>query len=206
MEFDTYERFSDRLIGLLTFDDTDQHGVDTISMRDIVTALKERGFGLLIILLSLPSAIPGCPPPIPSIFATPLAVLAMQMILGYKRPKLPEFINSKTVKRSKLNAIIIKFHKYLRYCDVLIKPRMKFLTAPKNERIIGFIILLFTLMVMIPLPLTNTVPSIATILISIAVISRDGLFLIAGTIIGSVWAVILFFLSTGLIDLITSYF
>ncbi len=206
MELTANERFSDRLIALLAFDEVDEHGVDTISMRDIVTALKERGFGLLIILLSLPSAIPGCPPPIPSIFATPLAVLAVQMILGYKRPKLPEFINNKTVKRSKLNGIIAKFHKYLRYCDILIKPRMKFLTAPRNERVLGIIILCFTLMVMIPLPLTNTVPSIATILISIAVISRDGLFLIAGTIMGFVWAVFLFFLSTGLLEVITSYF
>jgi hypothetical protein len=202
----TEERFSDRLLAMLSFDATDSEGNDSISMQDIVTALKERGFGLLIILLSLPSAIPGVPPPIPSIFAMPVAVLTIQMMMRYSLPKLPEVINRKTVKRSQLNAMVAKFHSYLRHTDFLIKPRIKFLTSPRNEPMIGAIMFFFTLIVIIPLPLTNSVPSIATIIMSVGIISRDGLFLIAGIVIGFAWSVFLFFLSTGILDFIKGLF
>jgi hypothetical protein len=47
------------------------------------------------------------------------------------------------------------------------------------------------LMVCVPLPLTNTVPSLGIACMAIGVVMRDGLAVIAGAIIGLVWIFLL---------------
>jgi hypothetical protein len=48
--------------------------------------------------------------------------------------------------------------------------------------------------VCIPLPLTNTVPSFGIALMSVGVVTRDGLAVIAGAIIGLLWVFALVFI------------
>ena len=61
------------------------------------------------------------------------------------------------------------------------------------------------LSVIIPLPLTNTIPSLGIALMAVGVIMRDGLAVIAGALIGMAWVALLcgivIFLGTDGIDL-----
>ncbi len=191
------EIFTDVIIA-----EADKPAEDKVQLQDVLAYLQERSFGVLVILLSLPSAIPGCPPPIPSIFAAPLAVLALQMVLGHQTPSLPDRLMRASFKRAKLNTTLSLARKYLQKIDHIIRPRLSALTSPRAERVLGGIILLFALMVMIPLPMTNTVPSIGIILIGIGIVSRDGLAMIAGIFVGCAWMVALALMADGVIGLL----
>lgn len=197
---DATTKISDMFADLLPPDEVAP--TDRIKLEEIIERLQERGFGVLVVLLSLPSAIPGCPPPIPSLFALPLCFLAAQLALGYHTPTLPDFLTRRHFARTKLKTVLTRSKQYLEKMDALIKPRIIMLTATRGERILGFIMLLFGLMVMIPLPMTNTVPSIGIILIGIGVISRDGIVTIAGILVGFIWMATLFILSKELLGLV----
>lgn len=74
------------------------------------------------------------------------------------------------------------------------------------SHLIGVFGLIMALTICVPLPLTNTVPSIGIAVMAIGVLSRDGLAVIAGAAVGMVWVVILalalIFLGTEGIDFV----
>ncbi len=57
---------------------------------------------------------------------------------------------------------------------------------------IGILGLFMALSVCVPLPFTNTVPSFGIALMALGVIMRDGLAVIAGAFIGTLWVLIIF--------------
>jgi hypothetical protein len=52
------------------------------------------------------------------------------------------------------------------------------------EQALGVLAVLWAICVMIPLPLTNFPPSLATVIVSIALLEADGLLLLAGIGVG----------------------
>jgi hypothetical protein len=46
---------------------------------------------------------------------------------------------------------------------------------------------IFSLSVLVPLPLTNSTPGVAIAIIGVGMIERDGLLVVLGTILGTVW-------------------
>ncbi|MEC8209414.1 MAG: exopolysaccharide biosynthesis protein, partial [Verrucomicrobiota bacterium] len=63
-----------------------EHG---ISIREITRAVGEKGFGLLLIVLSLPSALPVPAPGYSTPFGLVTALIAFQMIIGRTTIWLP---------------------------------------------------------------------------------------------------------------------
>ncbi|MCB9980505.1 MAG: exopolysaccharide biosynthesis protein, partial [Rhodospirillales bacterium] len=83
--------------------------------------------------------------------------------------------------------------------EVLIRPRLGFLTQGLFSHLIGLCGLIMALTVCIPLPLTNTVPSMGIACMAIGVVMRDGLAVLSGIIIGLCWIALLLILGeTGL--------
>ncbi len=174
-------------------------GEDYYTLADIVTLLHERGFGMIALFFAIPIAIPGCPPPIPTILALPLCFICVQMILGYDNPRLPEFIAKRRIKKVGLQKTLNKALPYVVYVEKFIKPRLSKLAAGKSERLLGLIMLIFSSVILIPVPMTNSVPGMAIILISIGILTQDGFFTIGGICTGVAWIILLFFISNELL-------
>jgi hypothetical protein len=154
----------------------------------IMDAMHERGFGILIILFSLPMAMPlPVPPGINLLFSLPLLFLTFQQIYGAKHPYLPTTIKNKKINHEKLSAIIEKCKPWMARLSILIKPRLGFMTHGLLSHLIGVFGFIFALCICIPIPLTNTVPSFAIMIMAVGVLMRDGLAIIAGMVIGVVW-------------------
>jgi len=68
---------------------------ERISLGDMAEAFGDRAFGLLILLLLLPSLLPG----MASVFGTPVLILGIQMGLGLRQPKLPGFIARQSIRQ-----------------------------------------------------------------------------------------------------------
>ena len=158
---------------------------DRITIEDIMIAMNSGGFGLVLMFFSLPTLIP-LPPPFPSLFSLPVVIFALQMMIGLKAPKLPKFISKKTIKRALLANILEKSSIYFAKVEVFLKPRLLFLSSGFFEKIIGFFLLIFALLILTPLPLSNFLPGVAILVTSFGLIEKDGVIIILGLLIGIV--------------------
>ncbi len=172
---------------------------DYLTIAEVMHLLRERGFGIMIVLFALPNLFPAFLPPIPTLFAIPLSFFCVQMILRFEAPHLPGIIARRRLKRSSLQTAITKSMPYMKKVESIIRPRMEFMTSNTAERYLGVFMLLFSLTVAVPLPMTNFIPSIALLCIGIGILGKDGLAVSIGLVIGIVWVFILFFLSKELV-------
>jgi len=165
---------------------------DTSTLGALVDVMHERGFGILIFLFALPMAIPlPVPPGVNLLFSVPLLFLTFQQIYGAKKPWLPQSIRNKSINKAKLNKMIDGAKPWTNRLSVFVKPRMGFMTHGMVSCAIGVFGFLFALCVSIPVPMTNTVPSFAILLMAIGILMRDGLAILGGMIVGSIWILLL---------------
>jgi hypothetical protein len=177
--------------------DTDD---DYLTIHEIMQLLHERGFGIMIILFSLPNLFPGFVPPIPTLFAIPICIFSVQMIMRMDAPYLPHFISKRKLKRSSLQNAINKSLPYMTKVETVIRPRVEYMTTETVQRYLGILALIFALTVALPIPMTNFMPSVALLIMGIGLVSRDGLAVIIGSVIGILWIILLFFISNKLIE------
>jgi hypothetical protein len=179
-----------------------------IPIGHFIDALRERGFGILVFLFALPMAIPlPVPPGVNLLFSTPLLFLTFQMMIGSTNPWLPQKIRLKQLKRSSLEDIVKKSRPWLKKFSFLIHPRLAWMTYGVRTNIIGLCGFLFALCISVPIPMTNTVPSLAVLLMAVGILMRDGLAVIGGIFIGFLWIALLATIGiSGFIALINTLF
>lgn len=156
---------------------------ETISIGEIIEAFGERAFGFVLILFSLPNCVPA-PPGIAGVVGTPVLIFGIQMMLGHKHPWLPGFIRRRTISLSKFKRLIDVAEPKLRRLESWCKPRLIQLFGVVGDRMVGLFAFLVALSVLIPFPGTNFPPSIALVIVSIAVMEEDGYLLIGGYLLG----------------------
>jgi hypothetical protein len=156
---------------------------DMISVREIIEAFGERAFGFVIILFSLPNCIPA-PPGMNSVFGIPVLLFAVQLALGFKKPWLPRRVLDKRFRVATFRKIIDAAEPKLRRVENLLRPRHTALFGPRGDRLIGVFAVILAICVIVPLPGTNWVPSIALVILSMAILQEDGLVLGFGILAG----------------------
>jgi hypothetical protein len=162
---------------------------DRILVSDLVEAMETIGFGFVMTIFSLCAIVP-LPPPAPSIMALPLVIFSAQLMLGYQAPKLPKVFAKRSVKRSTVAMLVQKSSPYLRKIERILRPRLSFMISNTAERVIGFLSLVFSLFVLLPMPLSNFIPGLGILIISLGLLGKDGLFVICGMIVGLIGAIV----------------
>ena len=154
---------------------------DKVSFGQMLDALGERSFGLLLIVLALPNCIPF--PGVPGVsFVTGMAILyvSIQLILAKDEPTLPDWVSRKSFTRGQLSRFIVKTNPLLRWLEKPVRPRLSVMVAGPGERIIGLIALIHAITLALPIPMGNLPQGIALILLALALIELDGLMAIVG--------------------------
>lgn len=180
---------------------------ERVSVADLLEAFHERGFGFVLLIFSVPMALPiPVPPGINVLLASPLILLTAQQAIGRHTIWLPDTMKRRTIKSSKLSAVIHASLPWFKRLERFVKPRLEFVTRGAFSYLIGIFGLIMALSVCVPLPMTNTVPSLGIALMSVGVIMRDGLAVMLGAFIGILWVAaltaILIFLGTEGIDFV----
>lgn len=179
---------------------------ETISIDNLLEAFHERGFGFFLFIFALPAALPIPAVGVGTILGLPLVFLTAQQAIGRHTIWFPEKFRKKGLKRETVISMVERALPWTKRVEKLIKPRLSFVTQGLFSRIIGIFGFIMALSVCVPLPLTNTVPSFGIALMSIGVIMRDGLAVLAGAIIGMLWVsalvAVVLFLGTEGIDVV----
>ncbi len=161
----------------------DRASGDTVSIGEIVEAFGERAFGFVLILFSLPNCVPA-PPGIAGIVGTPVLIFGLQMLFGGRRPWLPGIVLRRRVSVETFRKLVDLAEPRMKWLESWCRPRLTFLFGRLGERALGLFSVLVAISVLIPFPGTNFPPSIALVIVSIAMMEEDGYLLLAGAVIG----------------------
>lgn len=169
------ERISEILTRLAAHGDR-----ESITVGEIVDALSDRSFGIIIILFALPNTIL----PIAWVLGTPILIFAVQMAMGKQTPWLPDFMRRQQLDRETFSKAINYVVKYLIKIETFLKPRFGFLTTDKAERFIGTWLTFLTVVLLVPIPFGNALPSFGIAIIAAGLLEKDGLAILVGSLIG----------------------
>ncbi|MBC7284507.1 exopolysaccharide biosynthesis protein [Hoeflea sp.] len=162
----------------------------TITLGELSDLMEERAFGLLLLVLALPCCLPFVYL-LPQLVALPMLVLAAQMASGRKSPWLPETLRRRALPVAGLLDVVARAKQYGGWLERLAHPRFASLTGDRAARVIGALLIIPCASILVPLPLTNTVPGIGVALAAIGLIERDALFVILGLVVAMTWVAIL---------------
>ena len=137
-----------------------------LTLREILLQTSERGFCLTISLLVLPFLFP-MPPGFSSILGGGCLLLSLQMGLGRRSPWLPK--------------PVAKFQFPRNFTAQVCRPRL-FTVAnhPFVWRGNGLCMAWLTFLLMLPIPFTNPLPTIAILVLAVATLEKDGLLMCVG--------------------------
>lgn len=138
------------------------------------TFIEETGdqtFGLLILLLSLPSLIPAVNVPLALLGGLALLGLGLQMTLGSGKPALPLRLKNQSLHKGKIKVALAAFERQL---DRLPSGSRR----PLNRRWMGLWVAwtAFLLFIPVPLPFGNIFPAAALCLLGAALMEERPLW------------------------------
>jgi len=161
----------------------DAAGEERVRVVAIVAGLGERTFAPLLlvpalILVTPISSIPG----MPTLGALLIALVTAQMLLGRRSIWVPRWLGARGIRRARLKAGIRAVRPATRWVDRHVRLRLRFLT----RRPLSYVPLLTCLAITLVMPLMEFVPALATVaafaitLFAIGMMTRDGIFILAG--------------------------
>ncbi len=160
---------------------TDSAPSRQVTLNEILEIAGERTFGFLFVLLSLPSALPIPAPGYSVPFGVVMLLLAVQLVAGSEQPWLPEKFRKKGFERSSVQGILRKGLPWLKRIETVARPRLTpVCTSRAGRMVIGCAIALMSISMMIPVPLTNTLPAIGIFVTGFGLLDDDGAISLAG--------------------------
>jgi len=172
-----------------------QAPADYFTLGWLMSALRRRSFGIIILLLGVLAAAP-IGSMVPGLM---LGAVAVQMIMGRYEPVFPHFITARQLPTRHLIRLGRRAIPLLQYLENAVHPRWPSIFEGA-KRFVGVMVLLMAGVVLLtPVPLSNIPPAIVIALIALAYIEEDGLllclaFLAAAVLIGgaaaAVWGTI----------------
>lgn len=150
-----------------------------LSLREMVEAFGERGFGAVILMLALMALFPW-PPGGKAVFSIPIILIAAEMALQREKVWLPRWMLKLAVSRESYRTTAAKVLPRLRRIERLTRPRWPVLTGEAADVVIGVICILLALMMALPVPFGDALPGLTLALFGLGIIQRDGAFILAG--------------------------
>ena len=162
----------------------EEERANQVYLADFLELTKERIFGFLFVILSLPSALPVPAPGYSIPFGVLMFLLAMQMVLGAEEPWFPKRVRDYQLDLKKVQGLITKGVPWLQRLENLARPRLSYIcTSFGGRAILGSAIALMSVSMMIPIPGTNTLPAIGIFIIGFGLQEDDGAICLAGLVV-----------------------
>lgn len=200
----TEEQFSNEAISARLKRLADDAEGETVTLDWVLTQLDDRAFGLFLLVLALPCCLPFLYG-LPQIVAFPMLFIAVQFMMGRSSPWLPERLGNREVSKAGLQKLAERAEPWLKRVEAISRPRLSALTHPPFERFVAVMLVIFCATILFPFPLTNSVPAFAVALVSFGLLQRDGVLVILGGIIGTVWIGLLLYAGAALSVLIRGW-
>ncbi len=158
-------------------------GRDRISVGDLLNALGDRALGALLFFFAFPNVLP-MPPGTSAVLGAPLIFLAAQLAFG-QAPWLPGFVARRSISHADFATLVRRVGPWLERAEKMLRPRLSGLVLPPTEYAIGLLCLLLALVLVLPIPFGNMLPALAISMLALAILERDGVWMLAGLAVGA---------------------
>lgn len=176
------------------------------TIESLIELFEDKSFAIVFLLLMLLPALPIPTGGITHILELIVALLALEMILGFRAIWLPKKWKQRRLGKTMEGKIIPLILKRVRWFEQRSRPRWKWLfTAPLAERLLGLAVLIFTIFALIAPPFTglDTLPALGIVIISLSIILDDALMLLTGVLVGTVGSVLVIGLGAAALEGLT---
>lgn len=170
-----------------------------LTLRELVAAFGERGFGALILVLSLLALLPW-PPGGKAVFGLPIILLSIELALQRDQVWLPRWILRASVSRSAFGRGIRRIMRPVRFVENLTRPRLLFMTGDVADVFTGLICVLLALMMALPIPFGDMLPGVALALFALGMMQRDGVAVLLGLVGACLCGLYLFLIWTTVVE------
>jgi hypothetical protein len=152
-----------------------------VTLREVIVVLQGRAYTLLMLLLSLPFLLPVPLPGLSTLLGLVIAAIALRLVLGQK-PWLPARLLDRELPPKFFPSLLAGARRVLRFLEVMLKPRMLWLTQSSLLlRFHALVILLAALVLLLPLPPgTNFPPALCIVIMAGGLLERDGRLILGG--------------------------
>ncbi|GAB4380650.1 MAG: exopolysaccharide biosynthesis protein [Elainellaceae cyanobacterium] len=148
-----------------------------LTLSDVLAETSERGFVLVIALLALPFLLPTIPG-FTTILGSAILLISVQMALGRRSLWLPRRVARFRFPKTLTQQLLNNLHRFSRWLEKIARPRWAGLAQhPSVWRINGICISWLTLLLMLPVPFTNSIFSLGILVFVIAMLEADGVLL-----------------------------
>ncbi|MBT9138013.1 MAG: hypothetical protein DDT31_00557 [Syntrophomonadaceae bacterium] len=160
-------------------------GERTITIGEFIEHISSRGFEVALLLFSLPVAFPA-----PAIghatLLSPLIILfGVQMIIGRDSLWLPRWICLRSVPVKFISFLKKKGLPFLKRVEERLGRGKKLVPQRTLHIPIGLVVVAMGLIMMIPIPFTNTIPALIVFILSLGLITNNDLLVLFSLIAGA---------------------
>lgn len=169
---------------------------DHFTLSWLLEHLHRRSFGMIMLLLALIAMVPG----ISIVAGVLLMIPAFEMLAGRSAPIFPRRIANRPLPIRHLAALIQRAVPVLRYLEKIVHPRWP-TPFEATKRLVGIVVIILdSAIVFAPIPLSNVVPALLIVLISLAYLEEDGLVLsiallgariVVGVVLVTIWEIVI---------------
>lgn len=154
---------------------------ESVSVADLLDTFGDRAFGALMFVFAAPLVLP-MPPGVSALLGAPLIFITAQWTMGRKTLWLPKALLARTLSMSDFRALVTKLKPHLARLERRLRPRLTFMYNPLGDRLVGALCFILALIVFLPIPFGNMLPSFAIAAFAIGGAERDGLAAVIGWI------------------------
>ena len=181
---DDVHRFSDIIEALA------ERPGSKVTVADVLDAFGDRAFGALLAVFAAPLALP-MPPGVSAILGAPLIFIAFQQMIGRPTLWLPRALMKRSMRRAEFQTMTVRLRPHLKRLERHLRPRLQFLYGPIADRFIGAVCVLLAVIVFLPIPFGNMLPSFAIAAFGFGLLERDGLAGLVGGVAAAISVIIL---------------
>jgi hypothetical protein len=173
------------------FEDLASTATEPVTFAELEDAFTDRSFAALLTFFAILNLLP-LPPGTGVVTGIPLVLVSVQMVMGRDSVWLPAFMLTKSISPDRFRLVSNKVVPWLQWLERFIRPRNWPFGRKQGDRWLGVFTTILGISVVLPMPLSNWLPALATAIIGIALCERDGRLMFGGLVLGVISISIVF--------------
>lgn len=155
---------------------------DAMTCGELVEELDRHGMAVILILFSIPAALPLPAAGYSTLLSIPLLIIGLRLLAGYDTLWLPARLRRRPFNTARFNRRVVDaMLRLVQAVERVSSPRLVGLVrAPAMRVVIGLVICALACSMLLPIPGTNTAPAFGIFLIGFSLLEDDGVLLLAG--------------------------
>jgi len=160
-------------------------GNNLIPFGNLLEGFGRRGFGVLLLAITLPTFIP-LPVGVGAVTGPLIALVGLQMLLMLGQPWLPRWIRRRGLRRESYARFLARVGPWLQRLERISRPRLTMFTESRGSHVMtGLLVVLNGVLLSLPIPFTNYPFGILMLFFSMAIIERDGAMMLVAWVLGT---------------------